>query len=261
MRDSRLGPEQAVHGRLWGQLHGGYFSDPAVARPLVEAVSRIWDRARPDVVVDLGGGTGFLLSQLQTTEWGRSVRLVNLDGSAVQLDAAVVSGIELLQETVECFRRARVVPAGRRALFLMRSVLHYAGAAGLEARLRHLRAQTEPGEYWVHQTACFADGKDADCLNALYAHMRTGKWYPTVADLKTQLQAAGWQVETVAPAPALRLESGELGLRYSLAEADLRRIAGDVTVVYGTNTGVWHVNPQGFSADLHYHIFTCRATG
>ena len=60
-----LGREQIVHGASWAQVHGGYFSDPEVARPLVEAVGNVWDEARPDGVVDLGGGTGFMLGQIR----------------------------------------------------------------------------------------------------------------------------------------------------------------------------------------------------
>ena len=254
-----FGPEQAVHGKFWEHLHGGYFSDPAVARPLVAAVRGIWTQARPDVVIDLGGGTGFLLSQLQEAGVAPDARLVNLDGSETQLKAACVPGIELIRGSVEDFRRAAVVPAGRRALFLMRSVLHYAGKAGLAAVLHHLRAQAEPSEYWVHQTACFADGRDADCLNALYARMHTRKWYPTVVGLQKRLRTAGWRIEAIHPAPTLRLESRDLGARYSLSAPGLRHIAEEMVAVYGVKSSVWHATARGFQADLHYHIFICRA--
>ena len=254
-----LGAEQVVHGASWGRVHGGYFSDPAVARPLVEALGRVWKQARADVVVDLGGGTGFLLAQLQASGAAPGARLVNLDGSETQLEAARGPGIELLRGSVESFRRAAVVPAGRRALFLMRSVLHYAGKAGLAAVLSHLRAQVEPSEYWVHQTACFADGRDADCLNALYARMHTRKWYPTVADLQKRLRTAGWRIEAIHSAPTLRLESGELGVRYSLSTPGLRHIAEEMVAAYGVKSSVWRADARGFQADLHYHIFICRA--
>jgi hypothetical protein len=62
---------------------------------------------------------------------------------------------------------------------MMRSVLHYFGKDGLRPVLRHLRAQAKPGEYFIHQTASFERVRDANCLNNLYAMMRTQKWYPT----------------------------------------------------------------------------------
>ena len=46
MTAESFGPEQAVHGSSWGRMHGGYFSDPEVARPLVAAVRDVWAAAR-----------------------------------------------------------------------------------------------------------------------------------------------------------------------------------------------------------------------
>ncbi|NCA81359.1 MAG: hypothetical protein EOM72_01245 [Opitutae bacterium] len=240
-------------------MHGGYFSDPAVAQPLVAAVREVWAGERPSVVVDVGGGTGFLLSQLRETGAGDGGALVNLDGSRLQLSEAEKNGISCVRNSVEAFRRAEVVPAGRTALWLMRSVLHYAGEKGLAPLLRHLRAQAATGEFWVHQTACFEREEDADCLNALYRKMRTGKWYPAVADLRGRLDAAGWRVLVVRPAPALLLDSAELGRRYGLAEADLRRIADEMAAEFGGQNEVFRRGPAGFQADLHYRIFVCAA--
>lgn len=48
---------------IGGTLHGGYFSDPATARPLVETAKGIFAKSPVNVIVDLGGGTGFLLNQ------------------------------------------------------------------------------------------------------------------------------------------------------------------------------------------------------
>lgn len=254
-----LGAETGVHGASWGRMHGGYFSDPAVARPLVDAVRAAWDALRPEVVVDLGGGTGFLLSRLREAGLGREAALVNLDCSPAQLDAAAAAGVASVRGSVDGFRREAVVPAGRSALWLMRSVLHYAGEAGLAPLLRHLRAQAKAGERWVHQTACFERPEDADCLNALYRGMRTAKWYPAVADLRERLSAAGWRAVSVLPAPALRLDSGELGLRYGLDEAEIAGIRESIAGAFGGRGEVFRLRPGGFQADLHYRIWICDA--
>lgn len=254
-----FGPEQAVHGSLWGQLHGGYFSDPEVARPLIEAVCGAWAQARPDVVVDLGGGTGFLLAQLQNAGLGKSVALVNLDGSPAQLEALPPDGIAMVRGAVEKFRRAEVVPPGRRTLFLMRSVLHYAGNMGLVPLLRHIRAQAKSGEYWIHQTACFEETADANCLNSLYQKMRTGKWYPTVSFLRRKLSAAGWQVVDILPAPALVLASRELGQRYDLSRSQIIQIQREMQPEFKEQRGVFLTRRNTFLAQLHYRIYICRA--
>jgi hypothetical protein len=255
----KLGAEQAVHGPFWARMHGGYFSDPETARPLVEAVRQIHAESRPDVVVDLGGGTGFLLVQLKASGLGSESALVNLDCSAAQLKAAGGAEIFSVHGSVDGFRRDEVVPAGRTALWLMRSVLHYAGENGLDPVLRHLRSQAAPGEFWLHQTACFEREEDAACLNALYRKMRTEKWYPAVGDLRDRLESSGWRVEDVRPAPTLHLDSAELGRRYALDGAELRRIGQEMALEFDGRREVFRSAPAGFQADLHYRIFICAA--
>jgi len=56
--------------------------------------------------------------------------------------------------------------------------------AGLLPALLHLHSQARKGEIFLHQTASFEDKWDADCLNALYRHMNSDKWYPQSANLK-----------------------------------------------------------------------------
>ena len=259
MTAESFGPEQAVHGSTWGQMHGGYFSDPEVARPLVEAVREIWAAARPDRIVDLGGGTGFLLSQLRRAGLDKGALLVDLDGSEPQLAEAAKAGLECVRSSVGAFRRAAVAPAGVRVLWLMRSVLHYAGETGLDPLLRHLRAQAAPGEFWVHQTACFERAEDAACLNALYRQLRTGKWYPTVAGLRQRLAAQGWTVMEERPAATLVLDSDELGLRYATDAAGLQAIGQALSAEFGEPNDVFRFTPAGFQSDLRYRTFICRA--
>ncbi len=259
MTTENLGPEQAVHGSAWGRMHGGYFSDPEVARPLVEAVCEVQAKARPNALVDLGGGTGFLLSQLKTAGFDASTALVDLDGSEPQLAEAEKAGLACVRGSVGSFRREAAVPAGRTALWLMRSVLHYAGEQGLDPLLRHLRAQAASGEFWVHQTACFEREEDAACLNALYRRLRTDKWYPTIAALRTRLGAAGWTVVDERPAPTLALEADELGLRYEMEAAGLRAVGRALADEFGAPNPVFRIAPGGFQADLRYRIFICAA--
>ena len=258
MMAENLGPEQAVHGSSWGRMHGGYFSDPEVARPLVEAVRAVWREARPDRIVDLGGGTGYLLAQLRAAGVGNVPRVV-LDDSEAQLAEARKIGLGCVRGSVRAFRRAEVAPAGTRVLWLMRSVLHYAGETGLDPLLRHLRAQAEPSEFWVHQTACFERAEDAACLNALYRRLRTPKWYPTADDLQARLAAAGWALAETRPAPTLHLDSAELGIRYGLDADALAAVRTDMIREFGAEHAVLHSRPDGFRAELRYALFVCRA--
>ena len=258
MTAGNRGPEQAVHGATWGRMHGGYFSDPEVARPLVAAVRGAWAAARPERIVDLGGGTGFLLAQIRAAGFA-GVPLAVLDDSAPQLAEAEKAGLGCVRGSVGTFRRAEVAPAGQQVLWIMRSVLHYAGESGLDPLLRHLRAQAEPGECWIHQTACFERPEDAAGLNALYRKMRTEKWYPTVADLQARLAAAGWRAERTQPAPTLHLDSAELGLRYGLTAGEIAAIGAEMRREFQGIGPVFRGGAAEFRAELRYALFVCRA--
>jgi hypothetical protein len=254
-----LGTEQLVHGPRWHTMHNGYFANPAVARPLVAAVCAALDRSPADVIVDLGGGTGFLLTQLAAASPHRQAALRNLDCSAAQLAQTHGAEIVPVHAAIADFQRADVARDDQRLCLLMRSVLHYAGQDGLPALLRHLRSQARPGELFIHQSAAFREADDANCLNTLYHLMRTNKWYPTVTSLTDELQRAGWQVRQTEPAPTLELRHDELALRYELSTADLASIRHQLHQGLGTDHPVFHLTPAGFQADLHYHIFHCVA--
>lgn len=257
--------ETVVHGTRWNTVHDGYFSDPAVAAPLVRRVLAVARRLKPDRIVDLGGGTGFLLSQMAAAGIGRTASLINLDESSAQLAAAPARLARVLG-SVDSFPRSGIGPADARCLFVMRSVLHYFGRRGLHRVLSHLRAQARSGEFFVHQTASFVRQRDADCLNRIYTAMGTTKWYPTVAFLRQALRRAGWKVLAVHPAPALRLKSGDLAERYHLDRTAIDRIRMRISCGPRPPANVCRPTADGFCAFLHYHVFICaprsdRASG
>jgi len=254
-----IGPEKVVHGRRWGALHNGYFSDPTIARPLVKVAKEVLAKSPADVVVDLGGGTGFLLSQLASQGIGRAVALMNVDCSEAQLALVDEAGISPVHASLGDFRRSDVAAEDQRLFLMMRSVLHYLGENGLLPLLRHLRDQAEEGEFFVHQSASFDNEEDAACLNALYRYMRTPKWYPTVNELERRLVDSGWRVTETISAPSLLLTSDDLGLRYALDAGDLARIRDMMAREFGERNRVFRLTPSGFHADLHYQIFTCAA--
>ena len=214
---------------------------------------------RPDVVVDLGGGTGFLLSQLAAQGLCGTLSLINLDGSDVQLASAREAGITCVHAMVTDFRRSDVAPENKRFFFMMRSVLHYFGKAGLVPMLIHLHSQAREGEFFVHQTASFEDKGEASCLNALYRQMHTDKWYPTVSELQSRMTKAGWRVTDISPAPSLLLTSDDLARRYSLDKADVMRIRNAMAQEFGGQQNVFGLVPGGFYAKLHYRMYTCVA--
>ncbi|MCK5783233.1 MAG: hypothetical protein KAH06_02210, partial [Desulfobacterales bacterium] len=56
--------EIGIHGSRWEGFHQGYFSDPVVSGVLVGEIIAGIEESDPAVLVDLGGGTGYLLSEL-----------------------------------------------------------------------------------------------------------------------------------------------------------------------------------------------------
>jgi len=80
--------EESVYGKRWKAVHGGgYFSDPAVAAPLVQKVQEFAGKSNSNVIVNLDGGIGSVLSQFPADGLERGVSLVDLDDSAIQLGA------------------------------------------------------------------------------------------------------------------------------------------------------------------------------
>lgn len=255
-----IGAEKDIHGRQWGSLHNGYFSDPIIARSFVDKAVGVLTKSPADVIVDLGGGTGFLLSQLASQGIGSLATLMNIDCSDAQLDQIDESGISPVCTPIGGIRRRDVATEYQRLFLMMRSVLHYFGKNGLMPLLHHLRDQAKEGEFFVHQSASFENEEEAACLNALYRHMRTLKWYTTVNDLKRRLEESGWRVIDTTSAPSLLLTSDDLCLRYALDTNDLVRIRDIMAREFGEMKRVFRLTPSGFHAELHYQIFTCVAS-
>jgi len=253
------GQDAAIHGARWDVVHGGYFSDAAVAEPLLEKIEEAVARTRPAVVVDLGGGTGFLLCQLAVRGACGGIRLVNLDSSNDQLAAVHSRAVECVRASIDRFIRADVAAENACVVWIMRSALHYFGEQGLLPVLEHLRRQAKEGEVFVHQTACFEHEREARCLNTLYRGMHTGKWYPTAGYLRRMLGKAGWRVGEMSAAPALPLTDHELARRYGMTEEAMACIRADLERQFGGIAGVLESSPNQFCACLHYRIAVCTA--
>ena len=251
--------ELDIHGMPWEKLHGGYFEDPVIASSLVKSIVRIMKISPPHVVVDLAGGTGYILNELIKLNVNPAIRFVNIDLSGKQLfhkDNPAISGIHAC---ISDFRRGEIDSQKKRFLFTMRSAFHYFGKDRIQPLLRHLRSQMKKGEFFIHQTASFAFRKDVSRINNLYEQMGTGKWYPTVRELRKLMENAGLSVLSVSQAPKLPLSSDDLVRRYGLSRDAVMRIRRDLTSYDGETEGVFVKTPDGFCAYLHYYIYTCIA--
>jgi SAM-dependent methyltransferase len=251
--------ERNLYGREWNHVHHGYFSDPSVAVPLMDALVDAIGVARPHAVVDLGGGTGFILKRLEELGASNGAVLINVDVSADQLCQTQDSHIVCVSRFIEEVLRMDLCSWEEPLLLCMRSVLHYFGKEGLKPLLRHLRALMREGEYLVHQTACFEDRRDQEVMNLLYEGMGTGKWYPGVDELITALEGQGWKIHTVNSARSLVLPKDELIERYKVGEMEMAGIKREIMQKGKPSPAVFISSDQGFTAYLHYRVFKCEA--
>jgi hypothetical protein len=67
--------EKHAYGSSWAKQAEGYLSNPDVAKDYVAAIMRIVHSAVPSAIADLGGGTGFIFSQLIETYQVKQVLL------------------------------------------------------------------------------------------------------------------------------------------------------------------------------------------
>jgi hypothetical protein len=251
--------EKKLYGETWNEVYGGYFADPGIAAPLVEAILQAAEESSPAVIADLGGGTGFILSQIEAQVGRRAdTALVCVDKAREQLDDCPGS-IKTLQSSIEALRRSSLVSDGDALLLCMRSVLHYFGHEGLCLQLEMLRSVLEDGEYFVHQTICFDEEPDRDAANLVYELMGTGKWYPTIAELADDVSAQGFEVARTAPARTLPISSGELEHRYGVSPRAMAMIRLALEESCGEERRVYVPGPYGFTLNLDYVVMTCRA--
>jgi SAM-dependent methyltransferase len=257
--EQTVSKENGIYGSRWNAIHHGYFSDSKVAFPLIEVIKRAIEANHPNVVVDLGGGTGFILKELLKYRELSNMLLVNVDISPLQLSECVDERISYLQASVDQITRSQFQTNDNGLMMIARSLLHYFGYSGLRPLLRHIRRQLVKGEIFVHQSACFEKVEDAECLNLVYKLMSTPKWYTTVNNLKSMLNDAGFSVCDVCPAVKLQLESNDLSERYQLNPQQIILIRKEIERLYGQKSKLFISSTDHFTAWLHYSIFTCKA--
>ena len=238
-------------------MHSGYFANTEVARPFLDTISQAIIKYKPSVIADLGGGTGFILNELAKRHADTSIKFINIDYSAKQIEECKNREITSLKTSVLDIRRDMLIHDGH-LMLIMRSLLHYFGYSGGEPFLKHLRSQMKPGEVMVHQTVCFESQEEADCANCLYTMMGTPKYYLTATGLIQTLTETDWQViDSQMAVPRLILKSDELAERYGLSKKDVLRIREELCKRYGSQ--ILLPDEASFTGFLHYRIFTCVA--
>ena len=255
--------EHNIHGQAWQSMHGGYFSSPEVVQPLVTEIAETYRKNPVEKVVDLGGGTGFLLSNVATAlvENAFNPGFIDIDLSIDQLNAVSDPRIQTLCSSIDSFRRDEILQKEESAIFISRSTLHYYGKDGLLPAIRHIRKEMQKGEFFIHQTACFLQPDSRDLMNLIYEMMGTGKWYPTADGLCELLEKNGFEICEVRNAPALPLSSNSLMHRYGISSDRIKEIINRIKKDFTSPApDVFELQSEdSFTAYLHYRIFVCSA--
>ena len=207
----------------------------------------------------MGGGAGFVLLELIARGVTQNMVPMNLDYSAMQLDAMEKRGIFCINCLISDFSRSDLATLDKRISFIMRSVLHYFGKDELIPVLSHIRNQAKTGEVFIHQNACFESAIEAQSINVLYREMDTPKWYPSINELRESMAITSWQAIDICSAPPLKLSSVELGQRYGLNSQTLAKVCSRVMEEFGEINNVFQRGPDGFIAYLHYRICVAKA--
>jgi hypothetical protein len=251
--------ESALHGRIWSSLYDGYFSDPARLAPLLAEVEWACRERPPDALVDLGGGTGFILDQASRSEAvPRPARLIVVDLSERQLGEIRNPRLEGICQSMLDVRRSDLALDDRPVLWISRSTLHYAGVFGLKPVLRHVRTQMRQGEFFVHQSLACARPEDALLLDELMERLGSGKWVPPVASMETCAREAGLAVARQTAAPPLRMGADILAERYHHPADQVVRILEMLAAAYPQSPLI-RADASGLAAWAPYWVYTCCA--
>jgi hypothetical protein len=251
--------EARVHGKLWGTYYQGYFSDKRAAKDYVAAIIRVAHEFKPSAIVDLGGGTGFILEQLVEAGIADDIRLVNMDASDAQLAMCNHPRLTPWKGTIQSLQRADIVAETGSLMLICRSVLHYGGIARQKPWLTHLRDQMKPGEWFVHQSGCSDDIEAALALDVLFEMMGVDKWVPPRGLFLGLLAEAKIQVTDDFPMPPLIMPSDDMALRYGLTSDSLDTIKAGLLRTCANRPDLFKPTPSGFTFNFPYRVFACKA--
>lgn len=252
--------EQLVHGSKWQSVYGGYFADPEIAQPFLTQIDAACTSAPPDIVIDLGGGTGFVLEQLECRPaFIPTTCLINLDISEEQQNCIGDSCIKKMVSSMVEFQRHEITGEEKdRILFITRSTLHYAGIFGIEPVLAHIRRQMRPGEYFVHQTLCHEEPYEALLFSEFLERLHTSKWIPPVSTLRYLCNKCGFEIEDSITGPTLPLLPQSLMSRYKISNEEMEEIHQTLKREY-PGTEVIKEEESTYTILAPFKIFRCRA--
>lgn len=259
MTEKNVEHEQHVHGARWAAVDDGYFVSPEVARPLVDATLDAVAQSRPAAVVDLGGGTGFILERLIDSGIDANIKLVDLDDSAAQLEEIHDGRITRLKASIPAFHREHLGIGDGGLVFITRSTLHYANVMGQRPWLHHIRGEMRPGEFFIHQTLDAPDADQALVANLFLEHGRQGKWVCARAVMRRILDEANLPVESESQARTLTFPERDLVDRYKLSAAEIQDLKSDLAQYTDKYPELVELTANGLNMHFPYRIYTCRA--
>jgi len=259
MNDKIIEREAHVHGSQWGSLYDGYFGDKQIARNYVAAIMRAAGKCKPSAIVDLGGGTGFILEQLVEAGIADDIRLVNLDESDAQLAVCKKKRITSRKGGLQSLCRSDIVNEAGSLMLICRSVLQYGGILGQKPWLNHLRRQLKKGEWFVHQSGCSDDLEAALALDVLFEMAGVDKWVPHKEAFVRLLKKAKFEITEDFPVQPLGMPSDGIAVRYGVSPQRMAEIKADLQRTCANRPDLFKSTPSGFVFNFPYRVFVCKA--
>ncbi len=214
---------------------------------------------RPDVLVDIGGGSGSIISQLAERDAWRKVRFMNLDLSYENGNISQGTGPFSSSSHGAEIKREKLVEEGQRLMMINRSPLQTLGMDNQRPFISKMRRLMRPGEAIVMQVSCFDSEEAKDCMNTLQSLMGTGDWYPTRSLVESMMKASGWEVLGWNDSPPMEIRSEDLKGRYGLSYRELASMRDVVTRLDLEGESMFDIGLSRFLMKVPNSIITARA--
>lgn len=257
--------EKQIHGTKWSNVLEGHFFNKNVSFPFIKFITEKLVETTPDIVVDIGGGTGFLLNQLINNgidEIKKDIKLINIDMSEIQITNIINKRIIGYESSAINFSRSLLDKNDdKKITFIMRYVLHYFGPNVIKDALTNIRSQMKTGELLIHHTLCTDTEEDGIVINYFYRNFagiynKSHKWIPSFQQIEELLNSSGFIIANVKNADLASYSQDILISRYKITKKDIDEIKN---FTKNNLCKLYREDDKGIILDLPSRYLSCKA--
>jgi len=257
--------EKNMHGSKWEKTLNGVFFDSNISSPFINFIINAIDKNIPDVIADIGGGTGFLLDQLIKNgidNIKKDIKLINIDVSKAQVADIINKRIIGYQASATNFTRSFFDKSDdQKITLIMRYVLHYFGSKKIKNALTNIRSQMKEGELLIHHTLCTDTEEDGVVINYFFQNFagiynESHKRIPSFKQIVELLNSSGFITTDIKIAEIELYTQNLLVSRYKITEEDIGKIK---EFAKNHSCRLYRENEKGINLDLPSRFFCCKA--